>query len=457
MELMNDIEKYIEANKSSIVRDIARLVAVDSVEGSPEEGAPFGRGPAKAMETALEIACELGLETENYEDRICCARIGAKDGKYLATITHLDVVPVGEGWTGDPFKLRERDGYLIGRGVMDDKGPAVICLYALRYLKEKGMELPYGIRALMGLNEETGMKDVEYYLENYPAPVFCLSPDANFPICNGEKGICQGRITGTFEAQNIVALRGGVAMNAIPGKSEAWLRCRIPEASADVSVEVENGLVHLTASGISGHASIPQGTRNANGVLVDFILENQLAGEEEEKFLRKLSLLHHDYSGKTLGIDADDGLFAPLTVIGSVISVEDGKLVQCYDCRYPTNTDAETIRKGIESAFEGLAEVSVGHNAVPFYISVDNPAIQVCLEAYNTVTGEEAKPFTMGGGTYARDFPNGVAFGPEHPERPQPDFAGPIHGADEAACLDYFLEALKIYILALINLEKLSF
>ena len=88
---------------------------------------------------------------------------------------------------------------------------------------------------------------------------------------------------------------------------------------------------------------------------------------------------------------------------------------------------------------------------------LDNPAIQACIGAYNAVTGENAEPFTIGGGTYARDFPNAVSFGPEHFDRPVPDFVGPIHGADEGACLAWLLEALKVYILALIELEKLSF
>ena len=64
---------------------------------------------------------------------------------------------------------------------------------------------------------------------------------------------------------------------------------------------------------------------------------------------------------------------------------------------------------------------------------------------------------TIGGGTYARHFSNAVAFGPEHPERPCPEFCGPIHGVDEAARLSDFLEALKIYIVSLLRLETLDF
>ena len=178
------IDKFINDNRENIVRDIARLVAINSVEGKAEPGAPFGKGPKQALELGREICRELGLEAVNCEDKIGYGQIGDAED-YLATITHLDVVPVGEGWTGDPFTLREREGYIIGRGVMDDKGPSVLCLYALKYLKDAGVPLRYSIRALLGTNEETGMGDVEYYLDNYKAPVFCFSPDSGFPVCNG--------------------------------------------------------------------------------------------------------------------------------------------------------------------------------------------------------------------------------------------------------------------------------
>ena len=453
---LRDIDAFIGAEKNHIIHDIARLVAINSVEGKPEEGAPYGRAAREALGLGLEIAQELGLSVRNCEDRIGYAQIGEAED-YLATITHVDVVPAGEGWTGDPFTLRERDGYLIGRGVMDDKGPSVLCLYALKYLKDRRLPLRYSVRAILGSNEETGMGDVRYYLDNYPAPVFCFSPDSGFPVCNGEKGIFRGRIVSRTKLDRIADIRGGIAGNVVPDKAEAWIRGERPEASERVSVEAAGELWHLTARGVGGHASTPKGTVNAIGVLVDYLLEKKLVGREEEDFLRLLTLLHHSWDGSGLGVQADDGNFEPLTIIGGVIGVEDGHIFQTLDSRYPTNTNGEKICAQIRTKAGDLAEVRLESDAEPFYMSLDNPAVKTLTEVYNGVTGDEAKPYTMGGGTYARDFPNGVSFGPEHPERPAPDFAGPIHGADEAACWAYFEEALKIYILALIELEKLDF
>ena len=219
-ELSRDIDKFIAENEEEIFRNIARLVAINSVETEAKPGAPFGEGPAKALKEALAMARELGLDAVNCEDMMGYAQIGEGED-YLATITHLDVVPTGDGWSSDPFTMRQREGYIIGRGVMDDKGPSVLCLYALKYLKDKGVPLRYPVRALLGVSEETGMQDVEYYLEHYRAPLFCFSPDANFPLCNGEKGIYHGRMLSNVPMENIVDIRGGFAPNAVPDKAEA--------------------------------------------------------------------------------------------------------------------------------------------------------------------------------------------------------------------------------------------
>ncbi len=457
-ELSRDIDTFIEENQEALFQNIARLVAINSVEGEAKPGAPYGEGPAKALKEALSMAEELGLQAVNCEDKIGYAQIGQGED-YLATITHLDVVPTGDGWSSDPFTMREREGYIIGRGVMDDKGPSVLCLYALKYLKDRGVPLRYPVRALLGVNEETGMKDVEYYLEHYKAPLFCFSPDANFPLCNGEKGIYHGRMLSKVPMEKIVDIKGGFAPNAVPDKAEAWVRSdKTPENTERVTAEpAGEGVWHLTAVGVGGHASLPEDTVNAIGVLARYLLDQGLAGEQEARFLKAVSMLNEHYDGRGLGVQADDGLFKPLTIVGGVIGVENGRMFQTVDSRYPTTMSGEKIARIITEKIGGAAELVTVSDAAPFYVSTDKNEVKVCIDAYNAVTGESAEPYTIGGGTYARHFPNAVSFGPEHPERPQPDFAGPIHGVDEAACKAWFLEALKVYIVALMELQKVDF
>jgi len=461
ISIFSDIDSYINDNKERIFADVARLVKYNSVEGEAAENAPFGSEPAKVLAEAEAISKELGMSFVNCNNYIGYAQIGEGGSdcdKYLATITHLDVVPAGEGWTGDPFVMRRKDGYLIGRGVLDDKGPSVLCLYALKYLNDRGVKLKYPVRALLGVNEETGMADVDYYLANFPAPLFCFSPDADFPMCNGEKGIYHAKLVSDVPNDNIINIWGGNAANAVPNKAEALVRADFAPSADNIDAEeTEKGIWHITSHGIGGHAAMPDGTKNAIGILVNYLLDNKLAGENESKFLKVVSKLNECTDGSSMGVDAKDDVFQPLTLVGGVIGIENGRMLQSLDSRYPTTTNGAKITAGINAAAEGFAHVENAHDAPPFYIPLDKPEVQACLDAYNEVTGEDAKPYTIGGGTYARDFPNAVSFGPEHPERPQPEFVGPIHGADEGASEAFLLEALKIYILALLKLEEIEF
>ena len=456
---LSNINRFAEAHEPDIVRDIARLVRIPSVEGPAEPDAPFGIESKRALDCALQIAAELGLDTVNCENKIAYASVGEDRGQgYLATITHVDVVPAGDGWSEDPFTLREREGFLIGRGVMDDKGPSVLCLYALKYLKDSGLPLRYPVRALLGSNEETGMGDLEHYIANYPAPLFCFSPDADFPLIHGEKGIYHGRLISRHTPVNVLEMTGGVAPNAVPAKASALVRAETLQSTEAVSAEqLEPGLWELSAVGISGHASMPEGTVNAIGRIVDYVLENNIPAAEELPYFRFLQKLHAATDGSGLGLQSADDCFTPLTAVGGKISTEDGVFTQTIDCRYGISTSGERITALLREAAGDAAEILVDADNVPFYLTLDNPAIQACIESYNLITGENARPFTIGGGTYARHFPNAAAFGPEHPERPAPDFAGPIHGIDEAARLSDFIEALKIYIVALLRLEELDF
>ena len=457
--LNQKIDAFIAANKEQILEDIAALVAINSVEGTPTEEAPFGEGPRAALDKTLELAAGMGLATRNCENYIGYAELaGADPEKYLATICHVDVVPVGNGWSQDPFKMQIRDGWMIGRGVADDKGPMVATLYALKFLKEEGVSLRYPIRAMVGDNEETHMNDVEYYIKNYPAPVFCFTPDAEFPVCNGEKGHFGAELVSPVCNGEIKEFEGGVANNAVPDRASALVETDITKLknAPNITLEPEGNGVRIRGWGKSGHAAMPEGTVNAISLIVNCLLKSGVCTPQEEAYLNVLHTLHADTDGSALGIAADDGLFDPLTIIGGTIEMADGVIRQSFDCRYPTNTDPEKMTAAIRKVCGGAATLENVSSRVPFYIDADSPAIQTLINTYNDVTGEGKKPFTMGGGTYARHFPYAVSFGPEHTDIEIPSFAGPMHGANEGTPFEKLIEALKIYILALLRLQEIE-
>lgn len=458
-ELRAAVDAFVQANEENVVRDIKRLVDIPSVEGTPEPGKPFGAGPAAALDEALKMAQEMGLSTKNCEGYMGWAELEGQTDRQIATITHLDVVPQGNGWTADPFDMQVRDGWIIGRGVADDKGPSVLCLYALKFLKDHQVPLKYSVRALLGANEETGMEDVEYYLKNYPAPAFCFSPDAEFPVCNGEKGGFNGYLVSKkLENGNILDFTGGVAHNVVPDRASCLVKAEISTLSEreGITLEEENGAVRIRGWGKGGHAAMPQNTVNSIALIVEYLLDNHLCTEQEEEFLRYLRKLHSNTDGSGVGIAATDDAFDPLTIIGGMIECKDGRLWQDVDSRYPTSITGEQIKERLLAAANGCATVEEAAWRVPFYISADEAPIKALIETYNEVTGENAKPFTMGGGTYARHFPKAVSFGPEHLDTVLPAFGGPMHGANEAANIATLMEALKIYILAILKLQDIE-
>ena len=371
------IDAFVEENRDNILRDITRLVAVPSVEGAPEPGAPFGPGPKAALAKALEIADELGLDTFNADSYIGWAETGriADGQKFLATITHTDVVPEGNGWDADPYTVRVRDGWLLGRGVADDKGPSILCLYALKYLKDSGAALKYPVRALLGANEETNMHDVDYYAEHYPMPAFCFTPDAEFPVCNGEKGHFDGKLVSPVCNGVIKDFEGGVATNAVPDRASALVTTDITKLrnAPNITLEPEGEGVRIRGWGKSGHAAMPEGTVNAIGLVVNYLLDNGLCNDAERAYLEAVKKLHDSTAGAGLGIDCADGPFGPLTIIGGKMSMVDGRMIQTMDSRYPTCTDGDAIAAKIRAAIGTGAELTDVGSAKPFYIEADTP------------------------------------------------------------------------------------
>lgn len=460
-ELLKRADQFIEKNMEGIIGDIKTIVDIPSVISHPEEGAPYGKEIKRALEEALKIADRMGFETVNCGNHLGFAQLKGKSDAYIGTIAHLDVVPAGNGWHSDPYDLVVKDGYLMGRGVIDNKGPLILTFYMAKFFQELGEELPYTLRMMAGCDEESGMRDVEYYLHHYEEPVFLFTPDSEFPLCNGEKGSLVGNITSQkFENGAILDFQGGMAHNAVPDAAWAIVRgdvSQFPEEERITLQAAEEG-VKIEATGIGGHASHAEGTINAIGVIADYLLKNDLVTEGEKQYLTMVSKLCQDYQGHGLGIECDDGIFPPLSIIGGLMKMENGVMKQNFDSRYPTNTTGqELVEKLSRLAAEYGAAITDVSDSVPFYIEADKPEIKACLNAYNEIRGLKGKPFTMGGGTYARHFKNAISFGTEIPAEPLPEFVGKIHTFDEGIGIERLKMSLKVYILALHRLMQIQF
>lgn len=466
-QLKTEIDSYVDRVWPSVIDDIKTLVAIPSVadEAKAVDGAPWGIEAKKALDAALAMGEKLGLSAHDCEGYMGFCDLEGQCDTQIATIAHVDVVPAGPGWHTDPFVMEQREGYLLGRGVIDDKGPAVLSLYAAAFFAEKvkqtGKKLPYTLRIMLGSDEEVGMGDVDWYLEHYDEPAFLFTPDAEFPVCCGEKGGYNATfISEKITDGRIVDFYAGEAKNAIPGIAYAVVKAEANDVVVPQSAEIEDlgdGTIKITMHGKSGHASLPQGTINACGLLVDCLVENGIYTEQEKKFLDLQQLIFADTQGQALGVAATDDIFEPLTCVGSVARLENGCLCQTIDIRYPKSTTAEALTQKLSACAQAHdARFETGYQAVPFYVDPQAPEIQTLVGCYNEYTGKQAEPFTIGGGTYARHFARAASFGPEEEIENQPEWAGQMHGPDESVNIEILKRSLKIYIYAIAKLQELD-
>lgn len=471
-KLVASVEEYVDEVWEDVVADIASLVSHPSIADAAagEEGAPFGGPVRDALDSALAIADRLGYQTSDDAGYVGIADIPGELTKQVATIAHVDVVPAGPGWNTDPFAMERREGWLLGRGVIDDKGPAVLSLYAGAYLIKHNIKPRYTFRALLGCDEEVGMTDVHHYLETHESPAFLFTPDAEFPVCNAEKGCFGGTFVSAPIANGLIrSWSGAEATNAIPSESVCELAVSVddlpvPEANVDrLTVEAAGeDTTRIFAQGIGGHASLPEGTINAIALVVGYLQEvavekPELFAAEERAYLNLLSTIHEDAYGNGLGIASESEAFGPLTCNAGTIEVKDGRIEQTIDVRFPDSitVDEMSMICGACASQYG-AEFVQGRAKEPFSVSADSAPVQALLDVYREVTGRAAKPFAMGGGTYARNFTSAVSFGPEDNSLELPSWAGTMHGPNEAANEQLLKDALKMYILAILRLNELE-
>ncbi len=470
-QLRKQVDAYVDEVWEDVVEDIRALVQIDSVEdtAAAEPGKPWGPKSYEALAKGLEIADRLGLDAHDCEGYIGYADLPGESETQIATIAHTDIVPTGIGWTVPALDVTRRDGYLLGRGVLDDKGPFVLSLYAAHYfvreVERSGRRLPYTLRCIVGNAEETTMADVDWYLDHFEAPAFLFTPDADFPLICGEKGIFHGRYRTaspvTDASSPLVELDGGTVPNAIPGLAGALVSADVLPEELAAGLEAEaavDGKVRISSHGIGGHAAFPEGTDNAIGKLVRFLLAENVCGASQRAFLELVETLTRTSDGSALGIDCSDEVFGALTLNAGVVrTLEDGSMSITVDVRYPQSTNAERLI----AAFQALAEkcscvFEAGIAKEPFYMDPSLPAIQTLLATYNEYMGTDKEAFVIGGGTYARHFPRACAFGPHDPSVVDPEWVGIEHGPDEGVSEEVLRRALKIYIVSIGRLMELE-
>ncbi len=441
------IEQWIEEHQKQMLEDIAALVRIPSVASVKEtkvSGEPFGKACRNVLDKMKKIADREGICGRDAEGYYLSLEAGEGETQ-IGVWSHLDVVPEGDGWIYPPFVCTRKGDYLIGRGVQDNKGPAIAVFYAICYCKEHNLLKSIRIRHLLGCQEESGMQDVAHFLEKKEEPAFSFVTDCGFPVCCGEKGILRISFKSAEKMEEFSRLQAGVVCNSVP-------------SSAEAEIQTGNGCTHLTADGIGGHAAFPEGTVNAVSVLLQRLEEYSLR-KETEKALAFLRLLAADGYGKAAGIACSDEVSGSLTCNLGILCMEEGYIRAEVDIRYPVSVKSEDFLPVLlkKAEMSGM-KLIYKEDSKPYYMEKEHPFVQVLMRTWKEETGQDGEPYVMGGGTYAKKLPHTVAFGPGMPKNFQeiglPEGHGNCHGADEAETITNLKKAVKIYIKAFINLDK---
>lgn len=472
-EIYAKVSQWFEDHFDEMTEDIKRIVRFPSVsnhDAAPEEG-PFGQACRDVMDDMLAMGREYGFYTENKEYYV--GTIGSPDPDWENTIgmwNHLDVVPTGVGWARDPFDPYVKDGYLIGRGVGDNKGPAVAMLYMMRCLRDLNIPMKHELCLFVGCDEERGMSDLEYYTKHYPTPALSLIADCGFPVCYGEKGILEGRSVTGILSDEIVEFYGGNASNMIPDRAFLTLKKELSEDriaalraqfGESIVVTYEDGLLKLMAIGMSRHSADPNGSINAIHELAKLTAETDLLCESDRKAMEFIAYATSDFYGEWAGINFEDEISGKLTCAGTVLKLTDHRASLLYNIRYSITADSDFIQKQLaETSQSSGCTFELVSNSKPNYFPRERKVVDLLTDVFNEITGRDAKPYVMGGGTYARKLPNAIAYGLGGvPMRegttiltPEKGHGG-AHEPDEMLHLTNQLDAIKVFTMAVIMLN----
>ncbi|MBQ6653915.1 MAG: Sapep family Mn(2+)-dependent dipeptidase [Erysipelotrichaceae bacterium] len=432
--------------KEDIIRDLGMLVSYPSVYA--EDAPPFGQANIDCLNAALKLAEGYGFKTVNLDNYCGYVEMGQGD-EIVGILAHLDVVPVSENWTSDPFVLRQEGDMLYGRGTSDDKGAGVCALTALRMLKDREPQFRKRVRLIWGCNEESGSRGVEHYVEQEGYVDCGFTPDGEFPLVFGEKGMVFATLRAPSE--KILAIEASSAHNIVPAKCTVTLKpnCYDPRRLADylneheISFELKDDV--LTVNGAAAHASLPEKGVNALSYAMEAL---HYAGIDDEFVNVYHDLVGLDYNGKNASVGFEDE-YGKLTMNLGVAEKKDGDVCASIDIRFPVTMKKEDIIRPLEEAGQGYIIETEGVD--PLFFPLDHPMIKALMKAYVDVTGDtESQPMAIGGGTYAKDMHGIVAFGCDdgkHNYR--------IHDDDEFVTVDSLLMQTACYYQAILNLLEI--
>ena len=451
-----DLKEKVLEYKDEVVKEIQNAVRVKSVKEAPLPGMPFGEGPAKALDHFMDLAKKLGFKAEKFDNYAMHIDMG--EGKEtLGILAHVDVVPEGDNWTYPPYSGTIADGKIYGRGTLDDKGPAIISLFAMKAIADSGIKLNKKIRMILGADEESGSACLKYYFGELkmPYPDIAFTPDSSFPVTYAEKGSVRVKIKKKFSTLKDVVIKGGNAFNSVPNEANGVIPVdMLGEVKNKNKVEfVKEGNVYkVFSAGIPAHGAYPSKGYNAVSALFEVLKDIEVKNEELKGLVALFDkFVKMETDGKSFGVKCTDGETGELTLNLGKMSLENNELEICLDMRVPVKIELDKIEETIKKNTEDYGyEFELYSKTKPLYVAKDSFLVSTLMNIYKELTGDnDAQPVAIGGGTYAKYAKNAVAFGAL-----LPDQEDRMHQRDEYLEISKIDKLLQIYVEAIYRLAK---
>lgn len=466
-------KNYID--KDELIKNLQELIKIPSVhEESQNPNVPFGINTVKALNYILDLGQRLGFRVKNIDGYCGYIEFGSGD-ELIGIIGHLDVVPEGENWTYPPFEAKIVDNKIYGRGSIDDKGPVMASLYAMKavmdYCTKNSISINKRIRLILGLNEERDWRCIDYYKAHEEIPSIGFSPDADFPCIYAEKGLISPFLImdySNFLDKDIVLKNincNDNPLNVVPKYCSCNIATKnnittsninmvvnnlISEYNFNITTEIVNdNELKIISHGTQAHAAHPDLGVNAISrliIVLDKLFKNyNIVVPIFDLFTKYIGL---DFNGNKLNINVPDES-GELTLNVGKFYFENNDLKIGLNLRVPIDTKFELIENRFSKIcndFENVCCEFTGKKA-PLHVSKDSYLVKTLCKIYNEVTSSNVEPIAIGGATYARAFDNFVSFGANLPG--QKDMC---HQTDEFISIDNLMIACNIYCAAIYKL-----
>ena len=454
MEKTKFYQELVKPYQEEMMKSLKEFIAIDSVydEDTKDDANPFGKGVSKALQYIADLAKKDGFIVHNY-DNMVVEILTNELGPNVTIMAHADVVPTGTGWPQDPFELTEKGDFLYARGVADDKGPLLSAYYGLKALRDNNLLGNYQVRFLVGGNEERGSACMEHYFHTLKKkqPTYGFSPDSAYPLTYAEKGIGGFIVRKNINLPEVISMKGGVASNSVIEKCEVLMKedlnfiSYLSNNDVDFSYLVKEDGMLLTFNGLAAHGSVPWMGKNAAMIAVKYLGEYYKNAD-----LQKLFELYSPLRGEGVNAAAHSEDMGDNSLNVGLFSLENGKLEMVVNFRHVETVTSEQMMNNIIEASKPFEVINCGFSPVLYYPK-DHPLIKTLLRVYQEETGDlETQIIASGGGTYAKEADNIVAFGMEYPGHDPK-----MHGVNENTKKSYLFESMGIFAHAIIELGKL--